>query len=92
VTADGYKISLTQQKHILRHHHIVRNMEQMGHFLRGIMPYKYPGLGRAITQAIDSFPPQRPVFYLRSSHVGFVVDKVALGQVSSEQFDFPCQF
>jgi hypothetical protein len=24
--------------------------------------------------------------------VGFVVDKVALGQVFSEYFDFPCQF
>jgi hypothetical protein len=24
--------------------------------------------------------------------VGFVVDKVALGQVSSEYFGFPCQF
>jgi hypothetical protein len=24
-------------------------------------------------------------------HVGFVVDKVALGQVSSEYFGFPCQ-
>jgi hypothetical protein len=26
-----------------------------------------------------------------SSHVGFVVDKVALGQVFSEYFGFPCQ-
>jgi hypothetical protein len=26
-----------------------------------------------------------------SSHVGFVMDKVALGQVSSEYFGFPCQ-
>jgi hypothetical protein len=25
-------------------------------------------------------------------HVGFVVDKVALGQVFSERFCFPCQF
>jgi hypothetical protein len=25
-------------------------------------------------------------------HVGFVVDKVALGQASSEYFSFPCQF
>jgi hypothetical protein len=25
-------------------------------------------------------------------HVGFLVDKVALGQVFSEYFDFPCQF
>jgi hypothetical protein len=27
-----------------------------------------------------------------SGHVGFVVDKVALGQVFSEYFGFPCQF
>jgi hypothetical protein len=27
-----------------------------------------------------------------SSHVGFVVDKVTLGQVFSEYFGFPCQF
>jgi hypothetical protein len=26
-----------------------------------------------------------------SSHVGFVVDKVALGRVFSEYFGFPCQ-
>jgi hypothetical protein len=26
-----------------------------------------------------------------SGHVGFVVDKVALGQVFSEYFGFPCQ-
>jgi hypothetical protein len=25
-------------------------------------------------------------------HMGFVVDKVALGRVLSEYFDFPCQF
>jgi hypothetical protein len=38
------------------------------------------------------FPPRRPGFEARSSHVGFVMDKVALGQVSSEYFGFPCQF
>jgi hypothetical protein len=27
-----------------------------------------------------------------SVYVGFVVDKVALGQVSSEFFTFPCQY
>jgi hypothetical protein len=26
-----------------------------------------------------------------AEHVGFVVDKVALGQVFSEYFSFPCQ-
>jgi hypothetical protein len=30
-------------------------------------------------------------FEPRCSHVGFVVDKVVLGQVSSEYFGFPCQ-
>jgi hypothetical protein len=31
------------------------------------------------------------VFKPGSGHVGFVVDKVALGQVFSEYFGFPCQ-
>jgi hypothetical protein len=37
-----------------------------------------------------SFPP--PGFEPRSGHVGFVVDKVALGQVFSEYLGFPSQF
>jgi hypothetical protein len=37
------------------------------------------------------FPPRRPGFEPGSGHVGFVVDKVALGQVFSEYFGFPCQ-
>jgi hypothetical protein len=36
------------------------------------------------------FPPRRPGFTLGSSHVGFVVVKVALGQMYSEYFCFPC--
>jgi hypothetical protein len=32
-----------------------------------------------------------PGFEPKSGHVGFVVDKVALGQVFSEYFSFPCQ-
>jgi hypothetical protein len=43
--------------------------------------------GRAIAQEVVSFPPWRP----RSGHVGFVVDKAALGQVFSEYFGFSCQ-
>jgi hypothetical protein len=35
---------------------------------------------------IAGFPPRRP----GSDHMGFVVDKVALGQVSSKYFGFPC--
>jgi hypothetical protein len=35
---------------------------------------------------------QWPRFDPKSGHVGFVVDKVALGQVFSQYFSFPCQF
>jgi hypothetical protein len=35
--------------------------------------------------------PRRPGFDPRSGYVWFVVDKVALGQVFSEYFGFPCQ-
>jgi hypothetical protein len=38
------------------------------------------------------FPPRRPGFQPGSGHIGFVVDKVALGQVFSEYFGFPSQF
>jgi hypothetical protein len=41
---------------------------------------------------ILGFPPRRPGLEPRSGHVGFVVDKVALGQIFSEYFGFPCQF
>jgi hypothetical protein len=34
----------------------------------------------------------RAEFEPRSGHVGFVVDRVALGQVFSEFFGFSCQF
>jgi hypothetical protein len=34
--------------------------------------------------------PRRPGFDPRSGHVGFVVDKVTLGQVFSEYVGFPC--
>jgi hypothetical protein len=41
---------------------------------------------------VAGFPQRRSGFEHRSGHVGFVVDKVALGQVFSEYFHFPCQF
>jgi hypothetical protein len=41
---------------------------------------------------VVSFPQRWLGFEPRSSLVGFVVDKVALGQVFSEYFDFPYQF
>jgi hypothetical protein len=48
-------------------------------------------LGRAVAQRLDAgFPPRRPGFSY-GQHVGFVVDKAAMGQVFSEYFGFPCQ-
>jgi hypothetical protein len=41
---------------------------------------------------VAGFPSQKPGFEPRSGHVGFVMDKVALRQVFSEYFGFPCQF
>jgi hypothetical protein len=47
--------------------------------------------GRAVAQAVSRW---LPTVAARGSactgHVGFVVDKVALGQVFSEYFCFPC--
>jgi hypothetical protein len=42
--------------------------------------------------SVAGFPPRRPGFEPGSGHVGFVVNKVALRQVFSEYFGFPCQF
>jgi hypothetical protein len=48
--------------------------------------------GRTIAQAVSSWlPTAAPGFELGSGQMGFVVDKVALGQVFSEYFGFPCQ-
>jgi hypothetical protein len=38
---------------------------------------------------VSGFPPQLSDFEPRSGHTGFLVDKVALGQVFSEHFGFP---
>jgi hypothetical protein len=45
----------------------------------------------SLKRLVAGFPLRRPGFKSGSSHVGFVVDKVALGQVFSEYFSFPCQ-
>jgi hypothetical protein len=48
-------------------------------------------VGRAVAQQLAAgFPPRRPGFAY-GQHLGFVVDKEALGQVFSEYFGFPCQ-
>jgi hypothetical protein len=50
-----------------------------------------PLKGHAVAQRLDAgFPPRRARFAY-GQHVGFVVDKTALGQVFSEFFGFPCQ-
>jgi hypothetical protein len=49
-------------------------------------------MGRAIAQAISRWLPTAAA-RVRAQvwQVGFVVDKVALGQIFSECFGFPCQ-
>jgi hypothetical protein len=48
--------------------------------------------GRAIAQAVSRrLPTATGRVRARSGQEGFVVDKVALGQVFSEYFGFPCQ-
>jgi hypothetical protein len=48
--------------------------------------------GHAIAQAVSRWLPTAAArVRARSGHVGFVVDKVTLGQVFSEYFSFPCQ-
>jgi hypothetical protein len=49
-------------------------------------------MGRATAQAVSRwFPTVAARVRVRAEHVGFVVDKVALGQVFFEYFGFPCQ-
>jgi hypothetical protein len=45
-----------------------------------------------LRRLVAGFPPRRSRLDPRSSHVGFVVDKVALGQVFCEHFGFPYKF
>jgi hypothetical protein len=45
-----------------------------------------------LRRLVAGFPKRRPGFEPRSRHVGFVVNKVALGQVFSEYFGFLGQF
>jgi hypothetical protein len=43
-----------------------------------------------LKRLVIGFPPRRPEFE-PSGQVGFLVDKVALGQIFSEYFNFTCQ-
>jgi hypothetical protein len=54
--------------------------------------YKGQFKGRAIGQVVSSWLPTAAAqVRARVWQVGFVVDKVVLGKVFSECFDFPCQ-
>jgi hypothetical protein len=44
-----------------------------------------------LKRLVAGFPPRLPGFAFRAEYVGFLVDKVALGQVFSEYFGFPRQ-
>jgi hypothetical protein len=50
------------------------------------------GAAQQLRPLVAAFPPRLPGFDPTSSYVGFVVVKVALGQVFSEYFGFPRQF
>jgi hypothetical protein len=70
----------------MRHH-----SEGKEHVLRCINIYIF-NVRRVIAQAVSRrLPLRRTGFDLRSSHVRFVEDKVALGHAFSEYFCFPCQ-
>jgi hypothetical protein len=51
---------------------------------------KLQGAAPELRRLVADFPPRRPGFNAGSGKVGFVVDKVAPGQVFSEYFGFPC--
>jgi hypothetical protein len=52
----------------------------------------YLALGRAVAQAVSRWLPTAAARVRGpAEHVGFVVDKAAMGQVFSEYFGFPCQ-
>jgi hypothetical protein len=59
--------------------------------LQYLVPISQPR-GRAIAEAVSRWLPTAAArVRVRAWQVGFVVDKVASGQVFSEHFGFPCQ-
>jgi hypothetical protein len=57
-----------------------------------IFERKYAWSGCAIGKAVSRWLPTAAAWVCaQAEHVGFVVDKVALGQVFFEYFSFPCQ-
>jgi hypothetical protein len=45
-----------------------------------------------LRRLVAGFPPRRTGLEPMSVYVGFVVNKVAVGQAFPEYFSFPCQF
>jgi hypothetical protein len=45
-----------------------------------------------LRRLVTAFSPLQPKFSPKLGHVGFVVDKVTLGQIYSEYFDFSWKF
>jgi hypothetical protein len=61
----------------------------MGHGNLHLKPSNNQSRGRAyLWRLITGFPPQRLWFNPMTDHVGFVVDKMILGQVFSKYFGF----
>jgi hypothetical protein len=65
--------------------------EEHAVFMFNIEIYIFIPKIEGIAWLVAGFPPRRLGFDSGSGQVGFVVDKVALGQVFSEYFGFPCQ-
>jgi hypothetical protein len=65
-------------------------------FLKSLVMFSLLGADMAVhwlRQVVAGLPSRRPDFDPGSVHMGFVVDKVALGQVLSPSTSvFPCQF
>jgi hypothetical protein len=78
--------------------HVSTNSFPVKHTYKNIHRFINPNSKRSLHMAapwlkrlVAGFPYRRPRFEPGSGQVGFVVGKVALGQVFSEYFGFPCQ-
>jgi hypothetical protein len=67
------------------------NARQNSLHVRHVSAPSYTGRDTALTVKSPAFPTRWPGFEARPGRAGFVVGKVALGQVFSEDFGFSCQ-
>jgi hypothetical protein len=64
----------------------------ISHYFDSFSKYRSYLVGRAVAQAVIHWLPTAAAqVRAGSGHLEFVVEKVALGQVFSEYFGFPCQ-